>query len=72
MNLNKNVGSTDKVIRIIAGVALLALAFWRLGGLASTGGVVAMVVGVVLILTAIINFCPMYRILGMRTNKPTS
>ena len=67
MNLTKNVGSVDQVIRIIAGIALIALAFIKLGGIASTGGIVAAIVGVVLILTAIINFCPLYRILGMST-----
>ncbi len=69
MSFTKNVGSTDKTIRIIAGIALIALAFTMLGGFASIGGIVAAVVGAVLILTAIINFCPLYRILGMRTNK---
>lgn len=68
MNLTKNVGSVDQVIRIIAGIALIALAFIKFGGIASTGGIVAAIVGVVLILTAIINFCPLYRILGMSTN----
>lgn len=69
MSLIKNVGSADKVIRIIVGIALIALAFLKLGGVATTGGVVATIVGVVLIVTAIVNFCPLYRILGMRTNK---
>lgn len=68
MNLTKNVGSADQVIRIIAGIALIALAFIKLGGIASTGGIVSAIVGVVLIVTAIMNFCPLYRILGMRTN----
>ena len=69
MSLIKNVGSADQAIRIIAGIVLVALAFLKLGGLASGGGIVAMVVGTVLILTAIINFCPLYRVLGMRTTK---
>lgn len=69
MALGKNVGSTDKIIRILVGVVLLALAFVSLGGFATAGGVIATVVGVVLIATAVINFCPAYRLLGLRTNK---
>jgi len=72
MGLAANVGSADKIIRIVAGLALVALTFTMLGGLSSTMGLVALVVGVVLILTALINFCPLYRILGLRTNKASS
>jgi len=65
----KNVGSTDKIIRLIAGIGLLALVF--LSGLAifqSTAvTIVAVVVGIILIGTALINFCPLYRVLGIGT-----
>lgn len=72
MALIKNVGSTDQLIRIVAGVVLIALAFFKLGGFATAGGVVAVIVGAVLIVTAALNFCPLYRILGMRTTKQTT
>lgn len=65
----KNVGSADKVIRLIAGVILIALPF--VSGLAlfesSTTTIVAAAVGAVLIGTALFNFCPLYRLLGIRT-----
>ena len=65
----KNVGSADKIIRLIAGVLLIALPF--VSGLATfessavTIGSVA--VGAVLIGTALFNFCPAYRLLGIRS-----
>ena len=67
----KNVGSTDKVLRIVVGIVLVALAFLKLGGISSAGGIVAVVAGAVLILTAVVNFCPIYRIFGLRTFKLT-
>jgi len=69
MSLLANVGTTDKILRIAAGVVLVAATFLVLGGLSSTAGIVASLVGVVLIVTAAINFCPAYRLLGLRTNK---
>jgi len=69
MSLLANVGKTDKILRIAAGVVLLAAAFMVLGGLSTTAGIVASLVGVVLIVTAAINFCPAYRLLGLSTCK---
>ena len=64
MGLARNVGSIDKVIRLIAGVALAAFAFLG-AGLSTTIGLVALIVGVVLIATGLINFCPLFKILGI-------
>jgi len=61
----KNVGSTDKIIRLVVGAALLAWTFLSLGGLSTTMGIVAAVVGVVLIATALLNFCPLFKIFGI-------
>ena len=63
-----NVGSTDRLIRIIVGAALVLLPF--LGIVSSTSatlGIVLMVVGVILIVTGFVSFCPIYRILGKST-----
>jgi len=64
MALVKNVGSTDKIIRLIAGAGL---ALWALlgAGLGTTMGIVALVIGVVLLATGLINFCPLFKILGI-------
>lgn len=64
MALTKNVGKIDKSIRLIAG-ALLVL--WALFGASSASAlsVVALVAGIVLIATGLINFCPVFKILGV-------
>jgi len=63
--MGRNVGSVDKTIRLIAGIALLALAFLGLGGLSTTAGIVATVVGVILLATGLLNFCPLFKIFGI-------
>ncbi|KPK27255.1 MAG: hypothetical protein AMJ66_11295 [Betaproteobacteria bacterium SG8_40] len=60
--MNPNVGSADRVIRIIVGLGLVSL-FFILEGAARWLGVI----GVVLIATAVINFCPLYKVLGLST-----
>lgn len=65
----KNVGSIDRIIRFLAGAALIAVPF--LSGLpvfdAALPKYGAVAVGLVLVVTAIANFCPMYRIFGIKT-----
>lgn len=63
-----NVGSIDRILRILIGAALLGFIF--LAGTvepSSPLGIGAIVVGVILIVTAFISFCPLYAILGIRT-----
>lgn len=56
-----NVGSKDRMARIVAGLALIFLALTdRAGGWASFAGVL-------LIVTAYLRFCPAYRLLGKNT-----
>ncbi len=61
--MNANVGKLDRIVRIVAGIVLAVLYFN--GTLTGTLGVVLLVVGIVLILTALIKFCPLYRVIGM-------
>lgn len=64
MILARNVGSIDKIIRLVVGALLTVWAFLG-AGLGSVIGLVALVVGVVLIATGVINFCPLFKILGI-------
>lgn len=63
--MKQNVGTVDRVIRLIVGAGLLAYGF--LGGLASPWNIVAMVVGAVLVGTAAIGWCPPYALLRINT-----
>jgi len=66
-----NVGSADRLARIILGLVLVVLPFVTSFGLwvnpiAAFG---VPIVGVVLIVTALFRFCPAYRLFGIRTCK---
>lgn len=62
-----NVGTADRIARAILGVVLLYLAF--ASGMLDAGAwkwVVA-VAGVIMLGTSAMKFCPLYRLVGMRT-----
>lgn len=57
-----NVGTPDRIFRVVLGLALLSLFFfvegpWRWAGL----------LGIVSLATAAFGFCPIYAVLGMST-----
>ena len=60
---NSNVGSADRVVRVLIGVVLLAMFFmypyasWRNWTL----------IGVVPLLTGLVGTCPLYSVLGLST-----
>lgn len=60
-----NIGIPDKLIRFVLGVVLIVLPF-VLGG--AVWQWIAAAVGLVLVATAAMGFCPLYRILGLSTS----
>ncbi len=58
-----NTGKTDRIIRVVVGLVLVA---WALAG-----GNVLGYIGIVLIATAAIGFCPLYKLLGIDTGCKT-
>ncbi len=63
--MKPNMGTLDRVIRAIVGIALIAA--FPLGLLQGTIGMIALVVGVVLLITAALRWCPPYSLLGINT-----
>ena len=58
--MKTNEGNLDRVLRIVAGLALI--------GLAATGQVGMWgYIGVVPLLTGAVGFCPLYTVLGINT-----
>lgn len=62
---NKNMGSADRGIRGVVGLVLLALYF--MGTVTGLLGWVALIVGIVLLATAVLGWCPPYSLLGINT-----
>jgi hypothetical protein len=65
-----NLGSPDRVIRLVVGLLLLALPSFVSFGAWGSGGMY--VVGAILIATAAFNFCPIYAALGLSTRRHRS
>lgn len=65
----KNEGTVDRAIRVVLGLVLLALAWMALG--ASLLGIIVGIVGLVLLVTGFVGFCPAYRLIGVRTCSVT-
>ena len=60
-------GTTDKLIRLTVAIVLIVL-YWR-NVLTETWGIIALVVALILTLTSLIGFCPLYSIFGLKTCK---
>lgn len=65
----KNVGRTDKLIRIILAVVAAGLAF--IVGAGQVGGILLLVVAAVLLVTALVGTCPLYLPFRISTNSST-
>ena len=64
--MTTNVGSIDRVLRVIAGLVLLA---WALGYIPGYGPSYWGWIGVVPLLTGVFGTCPVYTFLGIDTCK---
>ncbi len=60
-----NIGNIDKIARALVGIGLVVAAFltsyWWLS-----------IVGAILVVTALISFCPLYALLKLNTGCPES
>jgi hypothetical protein len=63
--MQKNMGNTDKLIRVILAVVFGALFFT--GTVTGTFGIILLVLGGVFLATSAISFCPLYRVIGLNT-----
>lgn len=68
-----NVGTPDRIVRVILGLFLIAAPFvsgWApFASLAWTWA--SVIVGLVLMMTGAIRFCPAYRLFNLSTSKGT-
>jgi uncharacterized membrane protein YtjA (UPF0391 family) len=66
--MKKNVGTIDKIVRLV--IAVVAGYFAYKGGFESAWiGYVLYAVAAIMLLTALVGTCPIYMALGMKSNK---
>ena len=62
-----NESSTDRIIRAVAGVVLLAIALFAVTN--TTLKVILIILAAVALITALTGFCLIYRLLGISTKR---
>ena len=61
-------GNTDKAIRLL-GAALIIILYYTGVIQHNTLAIVLFVIAAILVLTSLVNFCPLYKLLGINTCK---
>ncbi len=63
--MKKNMGATDRIIRIV--LAALFSVLYFTGTITGTAGLVLLVLGGVFLATSLISYCPLYSLVGLNT-----
>lgn len=66
--MKKNMGTIDKVIRIV--IAAVVTALYTAGIIEGTLGLILILFAFVFVATSIVSFCPLYTLLGFSTCPP--
>lgn len=65
MAIQKNVGALDRAARLVVAAVVAALYFT--GSVSGATAAILGIVAVVFVLTSVVRWCPLYRLLGLRT-----
>jgi hypothetical protein len=63
--MKKNMGSVDRMIRLILALVIVILFLSNI--IMGTLAIVLMVIAAILVLTSLISFCPLYALFGVNT-----
>lgn len=67
--MKRNIGSIDKVVRVLIGVVIIGLYFANI--FSGTLAIILLVLAGILILTSFIGTCPLYLPFGISTKRKT-
>jgi hypothetical protein len=65
--MKKNMGTVDKVIRVLVAVIILVLYFTHV--VSGTLAVILLIIAGVFVVTSLLVFCPLYLPFGLSTRK---
>lgn len=70
MKIEKNLGTADKVVRLLfSAVVIILVLFQVIGGPVAVG---LLVLSAILLVTVFFSFCPIYRLIGLSSRKGRS
>lgn len=67
--MKKNMGGADRIIRLIIAAVIGYLFYNGTLVIGTTLGVIGAIVAVIFLLTSVVSFCPLYRVVGLSTCK---
>jgi Inner membrane protein YgaP-like, transmembrane domain len=65
--MKSNVSTADRIIRVM--IAAIVAVLYFTNTITGTWGILLMVAAAIILLTSVINFCPIYFALHLSTNK---
>ncbi|MEL0454599.1 DUF2892 domain-containing protein [Flavobacteriaceae bacterium SZ-1-7] len=65
--MKKNMGTADKAIRILAAIVIALLYYFD--AISGTLAYVLMALAIIFLITSFVNFCPLYKVFGIKTSK---
>jgi len=65
--MKKNMNSYDKLIRL--GVSIILIILYYKQVMTGIPGIITLLIALYLTLTSLVSFCPVYKILGISTDK---
>ncbi|MDX8552097.1 DUF2892 domain-containing protein [Tenacibaculum sp. 1B UA] len=65
--MKKNMGNTDKAIRTLIALIIATLSYFEF--ITGIFGNILLVLAIILLVTSLINFCSLYKLLGINTCK---
>ena len=65
--MKSNVGTTDRIVRVLAAIVIAVLYFTGL--IEGAVGIILGIVAIILVLTSLVSFCPIYFPFKLSTKK---
>ncbi|UTD15516.1 DUF2892 domain-containing protein [Tenacibaculum mesophilum] len=65
--MKKNIGNIDKAIRTFIALIIAMLSYFEF--ITGIFGNILLLLAIILLVTSLINFCPLYKLLGINTCK---
>lgn len=65
--MKKNMGNADKLVRVLI-AAVIGLLYY-MDKITGTLAYILMAVAIILLITSLVNFCPLYKLIGINTCK---